>query len=1033
MRLKPSFAYVLASACLVAGWAATAATNSVVVPDFVVEMPAPDRERVEGAADFLEMALQREGVATLERRQIRLLLGERNLWREGVISSATIRSAQLPLPEFFVQGTVHGNGSNHFSVSIALVNAQTATLVSAFAGEGVFPNDWAGALDGIARQVADRLHQDHRPLPSQNRFECITWIPETACKFFKGIERYAGGDYGGALALFHELRVDDRDSKLAWLWEARCYKQCGLFEQAGLILNKMRLNDEARHGSVDFNRPVVAVLALSGVSPQTKWKLSQLLADSGKVVVFDPAWIGATAREVDLQLTGEMALPANVGSIWLAVDDVILLDVVAGTGGRGHSLRLRRQDLLSGKIIFETFEPANPASDGQAAQRLAENFLKGGSLRQPKNKLPIENLFLPEPGPHDSPSAALAKAVNLVQKNPSDLRYRIGLADCISPWTGGLNYIGNSRQYPVDYYLKMLCLDQVISAVEKKKDQPEASFWLASALCRKHATRMGQPWKGIIEGDRWRVPYEQEFRPLREWFPQGVDYAVFQQLTNHDQPPSRYLQSVFSTVPGDNPQDGQISRDAQIRIDGELLADLSRFARQTNYFRAFELYWCLLRRGVSNSKLNEAFPNLGTVYDDQQRYFREFNGQTNKFDQRGQLTPASRNMMSSCNAELRMFALRSLMEAAEKELSPAAGTAVMREQVGAYLEDFGAMASMDGNLGVELNQLLMCWRKANDQSANKYYEDAKGFYEIIHQSPYVGQAKRLTAAYDLATDYYAQKKFFEASELLKEIMTETEHGSMQFDRAYTGGGDLRDSAFTLLKKVRLYGDAELDMNQCCGPSPQIQKPSAEEAARIESLFHQWANAGTPGSELGEEKARTRAALASHGQAVLPLLIRELELGKVARWQLFWMFSELGPNAAPAIESILPFVGGSDRNDGLGAMNTLIKIGRPTASCSIPILIATAEQDDPYLRLSAEETIRVLSPAPSRTIPYLARLLYHQNPAICRRSAKAIVVTAGLSGPGYAEKTGEDLVLAVRKWWEETGGKIDWAKDEKTKP
>ena len=58
---------------------------------------------------------------------------------------------------------------------------------------------------------------------------------------------------------------------------------------------------------------LVAVLALGGVSPQTKWKLSQLLADSGKVAVFDSAWIGATAREVDLQLTGEMASPANAG------------------------------------------------------------------------------------------------------------------------------------------------------------------------------------------------------------------------------------------------------------------------------------------------------------------------------------------------------------------------------------------------------------------------------------------------------------------------------------------------------------------------------------------------------------------------------------------------------------------------------------------------------------------------------------------------------------------------------------------------
>lgn len=1009
----------------------TDSSNTVAVLDFTLENPTPDKEQIKVAADFMEMALQREGVATLERRQIHLLLGERNLWRGGIISFASIRAAQLPLPEFFVEGTVRGYESNRFSVSIALVRAQTATLVASFSDEGKFPDEWADTLDKIAKQIALRLNQVRRPPPAQTQFEGITWMPETAFKFFSGIERYAGGDYSGALTKFHELRMDDRSSKLAWLWEARCYKQCGLPEQAGLILQKQRLADEAvARSSVAQNRPVVAVLALSGVAAQTKWKLAQRLADSGKVLVFDPEWIGATAREVDLQLTGEMASPPNAGSIWLAVDGVILLDTITGSDGKSHSLRLRQQDLLSGKIVYEGYLPSDVSNEGSVSEQLADQFLKGETFSQTQSAVPIGSAGLEEPGPQDSPVTALAKALRLVQQNPGSLRLLIGLADCYSPWTGGLNYIDRDRQYPVDYYQKMLCLDQVVSAIEKQKEQPEASFWLASALWRKRVTRTTQPWKGIIEGDHWRVPYEQEFRPLREWFPNSADCAVFQQLTNYDQPPPRYLQSVFSPLTNTVPRTDAANTDLDARINADLLADLRRFAQQTNNIRAFEIFWCLQRRRVSNAKLNEAFPRLGAVYDEQQQFYREFNEQTQKIDQHGQLTTASLHMMKSCNAELRMYALRSLIEAAEKELSPAASAAVMREQVGSWLEDFGALAPMDGNLGMELNQLLMCWRKANDRSANKHYEDGEGFYEVIHQSPYVGQAKRLTAAYDLATDYYAQKKLFEASELLKEIMTKTEHGSMVFDRAYTmGGGDLRESAFTLLKKVRLYGDAKLDMNQCCGPSPQIHEPSAEEATVIESLFQQWVNAGTPGSEVGAEKARTRAALASHGQAVLPLLIRELEVGKVARWQLFWVFSELGSNAAPAIEYILPYVGGfvdgSNHGASLGAMHTLIKIGRPAASCAIPVLIATAEQDDPYLRLSAEEAIRVLSPAPPRAIPYLARLLYHQNPAICLRAAKAIVVTAGLSGPGYAQDIGKDLVLAVRKWWEENGIKQDW--------
>jgi hypothetical protein len=1003
--------------------------SSVAVLDFTLENAVRDREQGKIAADVIEMSLQRNGVATLERRQIRLVLGERTLWRNGLISSASIQAAQLPLPEYFIEGTIPGSGSNRFIVNIALVNARTATLAESFSGEGKFPEEWAGALDKIAGRIAARLNQAGRPPPVQPKFEGITWMPESAFKFFSGIERYAAGDYGAALAMFHELRIDDRDSKLAWLWEARCYKQCGLPEQAGLILDKMRLNTEAAvQNSLAQNCPVVAVLALDGVSAPAKSRVAQLLAESAKVRVFDPAWIGATAREADLQLTGEMAAPADAKSVWLAVDQAILLDVISEADGSICSLRLRRQDLLSGQIVYEEDVRLGVTGEIAACEQLADQFLKGGAFSPTSTALTADSLKVPEPGPQDSPSAALAKAVNLLRQTPDNLRYRIGLADSLSPWTGGLNYIGNDRQYPMDYYLKLLCLDQVIRAVEKQRDQPDASFLLASALWRERTTRIGQPWKGLIEGGRWQVPLEQEFKPLRECFPQSEDYVILKNITNSS-PPPRYLQGMFSTWTNPSVPVVVDGNDSDARLNDSLLADLRGFVQQTNTMKAYELFYFLIRRGVSNQKLNEAFPQIGAVYGEQQRFFNEFNQQTNKFDEHGQLTPASQHMMTSCNAELRMYAFRSLLDAADKELSPAARAAVMRDQVASYLEDFGPLSSLDGNVGVELNQFLMCWRKANAESAAKHYANADGFYEVISQSSYVGKAQRLTAAYDLASDYFAQKKLFEASELLKEILMETDHGSMQFDRAYTaGGGDLRSSAFALLKNVRLYGDANLDMNQCCGPSPRIQEPDAQEEAVIESLFQQWVEAGPPGSEVGTAKSRTRAAIAKHGQAALPLLIRELELGKMARWQLLRVFSELGPDAAPAINYILPYVssykGGHDRADSLGAIDVLIKIGAPAASCALPVLIVTSGQDDPYLRLSAEEAIRVLSPAPVRTIPWLARLLDHPNPDVCLRAAKEIVKSAHLSGPEYDEKKSEQLVLAVRKWWENNRNKID---------
>jgi hypothetical protein len=121
------------------------ASNSVAVLDFKIANPTSNREQVKVAADFVEMALQREGVATLERRQIHQLLAERNLWRDGVISSSSIHAAQLPLPEFFVEGTIREGVSNRFSVDVALVGAQTAILETSFSAEGKFPDEWDSA------------------------------------------------------------------------------------------------------------------------------------------------------------------------------------------------------------------------------------------------------------------------------------------------------------------------------------------------------------------------------------------------------------------------------------------------------------------------------------------------------------------------------------------------------------------------------------------------------------------------------------------------------------------------------------------------------------------------------------------------------------------------------------------------------------------------------------------------------------------------------------------------------------------------
>jgi hypothetical protein len=69
-----------------------------------------------------------------------------------------------------------------------------------------------------------------------------------------------------------------------------------------------------------------------------------------------------------------------------------------------------------------------------------------------------------------------------------------------------------------------------------------------------------------------------------------------------------------------------------------------------------------------------------------------------------------------------------------------------------------------------------------------------------------------------------------------------------------------------------------------------------------------------------------------------------------------------------------------------------RIGKP-AACAVPFLILAAEGTT--ATFNAESSLKRVGPAPRRVMPYLARLLYHQNPGVRKRAADAIIVSAAL--------------------------------------
>ena len=174
---------------------ARAESRRVAVLDFKSDSSANGNDDwTMGLADFVELALQKEGVTTLERRQIRLVLGERELQAGGMLRAIELQKRGLPAVDSFVSGNVRRLSGNEFELTVELHRADNATLESALTQRGLYPAEWLTAIDSIARQISGRLRSTTPSPQRRSEFESLTWLPEAALPFFKGLEYYARGD-----------------------------------------------------------------------------------------------------------------------------------------------------------------------------------------------------------------------------------------------------------------------------------------------------------------------------------------------------------------------------------------------------------------------------------------------------------------------------------------------------------------------------------------------------------------------------------------------------------------------------------------------------------------------------------------------------------------------------------------------------------------------------------------------------------------------------------------------------------------------
>lgn len=1018
-----------------AAWADTGSpvTNTIAVLDFKLEKPAANvDERVAGLEDFFEVALQKQDVPVLERRNIRLVLAERTL-QNGGLTAETLSQAKLPSVDFFVDGHVSFPSPEKFVLTLSIIRSDKATVESAITRHGNYPADWLPAIEALAKEASQRLQLPKRERPERSEFEEITWLPEAALPFFKGLGYFSRGDYAGAVPWFRESYGKDRHFEVARQWEARCYEKLDL-PQLATAFTGGKTNLAAR--SKNSGRTVAAVVASDKIPAAGRAAFVQALAKAGQFELFDPKAIGATAREIDLQLTGQMAAPLDERSVWLVVDELIYLNALDE-----HTLVVCEQNLLSGEVLRQKKAKVSSA-DEKSCAALAKAFLDD------KSKTSAQNIGvtgpgqsdLPEPTRQDPGEVAMAKALRLAAANPQSARLWIGLADF---------YPNETR--------KML-LEKAVSVIATNRQSPDASFWLASALWRERemtrrifytptATRLAPN------------PLTNDFARLLQWFPDSHEAKNLVEVTNHGEgsyvyteiKDRRYLDSVFDygsrlrPPPAPKPSKTElvVQADQPVRVvtDEERLARLKEYLTQNRPAPAWQLA-NFLRTSKDPAVQPQAMAihgNLLQAIVRERDQFKEFTAAV-AAKQSSKILELGRALLNCVDRRQRAEVIEKCGDVIQQQQGVPAQAGFLFEAAQQYRKDF-LLDPADPTRGVPANdieyQVLenstliqpviygkdygyepLMGKVAEMAHALPPSDLTRNILEYLRDDSSLPLEKRLTAAYDLAMLEQAQGKTFEALDLLKDVLRQTEGTGLPLRRNNSWSQSIESAAFDALRKIRVYAGADVEICDCCGkvPDEPPQKPANFEAMNrlLETLWRQQIGEVTHLPPIDQQ-------LIAHKEELLPVIIYKLRTGQEVSHMLSFC-GDFGTNALPALPVILQIIRrGEPFQDYNNALYALGAIG-PAAGCAKPLLILARENAD---NGNFQFAFKRIGPAPRRVMPQLASLLYHKNPEVCRLTAEAVIETSGLEQKQFKNVSIERQVNMVRAWWENTGSRQSW--------
>ena len=508
--------------------AAAVTPPRIAVLDFTMAEGKAGEDWAIGAAELVEVELMQRGVEVLERRQIRLILGERQLLHGGLIARDTLAAEGLPYANSHVTGTITKTGDKSFRLTARLESVQHGVEQRSFTAEGRFPDDWAKILS----TAAERLTVD---LPVGGASQVMPGagkVPEAVPSFYQGLACFASGRIEEAWICFHRAYMADDTFLLARAWEMRALDTCGLPEYAAVLRDNLI---ERQGGALvaamaagsrlkAIGQPVWTMQADSGVPPVLALALQDCLHKQGSVQFFRPERLTALAREADLQVSGEMAAQGMPGpAAWMSAEALLKLRCSATMTGRVDVLV---QDIASGQLLAAQEVVLAELGDGNHVTALANDLLASLKRTAPAPSEP--SVRSPSSMPDVQPPANnLARALWQYRRTPDDLAaawdWAHALRDC-----GDWNWITGRNCLIAINHLQQL-LD-----TEAGRQQPDAALWLNATLFARYTT---EALAKCVYGQRVEptAPLAEVYGPLLARYPVSpaasvARYAIAQDL-----------------------------------------------------------------------------------------------------------------------------------------------------------------------------------------------------------------------------------------------------------------------------------------------------------------------------------------------------------------------------------------------------------------------------------------------------------------------------------------------------------------------